>query len=68
MAMQPILVVYCVQVCGQADVWGDGITPVMTAHLTGAVVQQMCNRAPPPSHALRHTFLTPFQHTIQQTI
>ena len=56
------------QVCGQADVWGDGITPVMTAHLTGAVVQQMCNRAPPPSHALRHTFLTPFQHTIQQTI
>ena len=23
------------QVCGRADVWGDGITPVETAHLPG---------------------------------
>jgi hypothetical protein len=25
-----------VQVCGRPDVWGDGITPVECAHLTGA--------------------------------
>lgn len=25
------------QVCGQADVWGDGVVPVVTAHLEGAM-------------------------------
>ncbi|WCJ27684.1 alpha/beta-Hydrolases superfamily protein [Euphorbia peplus] len=25
------------QVCGQADVWGDGVVPVVSAHLEGAV-------------------------------
>lgn len=24
------------QVCGKADVWGDGIVPVVAAHLDGA--------------------------------
>lgn len=25
------------QVCGQADVWGDGVVPVVSAHLKGAL-------------------------------
>ena len=25
------------QVCGQADVWGDGVVPEVSAHLEGAI-------------------------------
>lgn len=27
----------CTQVCGDAEVWGDGIVPLLTAHLEGAI-------------------------------
>ena len=30
------LVLLAGQVCGQADVWGDGVVPEMSAHLEGA--------------------------------
>jgi hypothetical protein len=26
-----------VQICGEADVWGDGIVPIPSAHLDGAI-------------------------------
>jgi hypothetical protein len=25
------------QICGEADVWGDGIVPIPSAHLDGAI-------------------------------
>jgi hypothetical protein len=28
----------CVQVCGDAEVWGDFIVPVASAHLEGATI------------------------------
>lgn len=31
------LSVHLFQVCGQADVWGDGVVPEMSAHLEGAL-------------------------------
>jgi hypothetical protein len=30
------LVLLSWQVCGQADVWGDGVVPELSAHLEGA--------------------------------
>lgn len=31
------LVILINQVCGQADVWGDGVVPEISAHLDGAL-------------------------------
>lgn len=42
-----------VQVCGRADVWGDGITPVETAHLPGAARRATAPTALHPTKTLR---------------
>jgi hypothetical protein len=32
-----VLIIIISQVCGQADVWGDGVVPEVSAHLDGAL-------------------------------